>query len=145
MMPPYQSGSPTSKAAAASMIGLVTSLRQQVYDLILRGGPQGATRDEIEINLNMRAQTVSPRLRELELSGCIADSGHVRMQSSGRDGIVWIVVGPYVDASPRNARKPGRARIHKALYDIANGHGNTPEVIDLCTWIWDRFVVAEGR
>lgn len=46
---------------------------------------------EIETRSDMRAQTITARLRELTLIGMIEDSGERRPTYSGRPAIVWKV------------------------------------------------------
>lgn len=93
---PHVAGSATSKAAGESVDCL--SMRQKVWRIIVYqsscstayGKRYGATDDEIEQQLNLRHQTVSPRRRELVLLGKVVDSGRTRPTRSGRRATVWV-------------------------------------------------------
>lgn len=86
---PYASGSDTSLAAAQSLERDVESLRGLVADFVRGRALLGATCDEIEAALDLRHQTASPRVYELEKQRRLYDSGQRRMTRSGRAAIVW--------------------------------------------------------
>lgn len=140
---PHQASSRTSTAAAVAITGQTLPMRQQVYNFIYACWNYGATCDEVEIQLKMRHQTASARIRELAISGAIGDSGYVRKQSSGLDGVVWRITGPYVADIPRHTggKKPPNEQIHRALLAIAQAGPMSPDVHALCTWLWNRYVV----
>ena len=57
----------------------------------LKGRPDGATAQEIEVALQMAGNTVRPRLVGLRERGKIEDSGLRRETQSGRRAVVWRV------------------------------------------------------
>ncbi len=81
----------TSKAAAESMVESATTLRGLVYDTLLKH-PKGLTTDEVEVLLDMRHQTISARMWELEKRGQIGDTGRRRMTRSKRMARVMRVL-----------------------------------------------------
>ena len=89
---PFAAGSDTSEAAAHSMLGPAPRLRALVYGAIRRSGDQGRTCDELEVQLELRHQTASARVRELAARDLIRDSGARRPTRSGRGAVVWQVV-----------------------------------------------------
>ncbi len=82
----YVQGSDTSYAAAISMRGSASSLRDQILDLV-RETPR--TCAEVEEITGMRHQTASARIKELADAKKIVDSGNKRPTPSGRNAIVW--------------------------------------------------------
>lgn len=89
----YVSGSPTSKAAADSMIPHAPNIKERVFECVRKGdfiNHFGATCDEIEMTLSLKHQTVSARIRELAEAGRIEDSGMVRKTRSNRNAVVWV-------------------------------------------------------
>ena len=66
----------------------VPTLRQRVFAFIVRHG--GATDEEMQNTLGMRANTQRPRRRELVQQGMVRDSGKTRKTQSGREAIVWV-------------------------------------------------------
>jgi len=87
---PYATGSDTSQAAAASIVGVANELRAKVFRCILGAGTSGRTCDEVEEVLDMRHQTASARVNELMKLTVIVDSGQRRKTRSGRNASVWI-------------------------------------------------------
>ena len=79
-------GSPTSNAAAESMEGHAARQRREVLDY-LRTCPEGATREEIEIGLGMRGNSVRPRVIELLNRRLVYEFG-TRKTSSGRNAMI---------------------------------------------------------
>lgn len=79
----------TSRQAAQSIARHVTRLASEVLEYI-QAKPR--TCWEIEVVSGMSHQTVSARVRELNLKGRIRDSGERRPTGSGRAAIVWAVV-----------------------------------------------------
>jgi len=90
-MAPFEKASDTSYAAALSLGGGRSTLRERVFRHILRCGSVGSTDDEVERALDLRHQTVSPRRRELVLLGAVVDSGRRRRTSSGRTAAVYVL------------------------------------------------------
>jgi hypothetical protein len=87
--PPFQDTSDTSEAAAGAIAGGAGTLRLKVFEAIKKSS-SGLTNDEIEVQLVMRIQTVSARVRELVLTGWLIDSGRRRPTRSGRMAVVWL-------------------------------------------------------
>jgi len=72
-----------------------STLKGRIFDCIRKRGQQGATDDEVQVALNMRAQTESPRRRELCMRGRVVNSGRRRKTRAGRSATVWVAVdGP---------------------------------------------------
>ena len=86
--PPHVAGSATSKAAGESVDRV--SMRERVLNHIAWNTRYGCTDDELEQDLNMPHQSVSPRRRELVLAGKVEDSGRRRKTRSGRQATVWV-------------------------------------------------------
>lgn len=87
---PYQRGSETSRAAAASIEPATGTKRAAVQAFILGRGDTGATNEEVAEGLGFLLQTVCARCRELQGSGAVRDSGKRRVTRSGRDAVVWV-------------------------------------------------------
>jgi hypothetical protein len=90
-VPPHV-GTDTSLDAAKSIRGDASRLRSIVLRAIRARGPQGATCDEIETELNMRHQTASARIRELVLAGHVVDSQQQRKTRSNRNAVVYLAL-----------------------------------------------------
>lgn len=86
---PYVRGSETSKKAAGAIQASSAALRVQVLAYLLTAG--GATDQEIQQALDMRASTQRPRRVELVEMGLVRDSGRTRETESGREATVWEV------------------------------------------------------
>jgi len=91
---PYAKNSPTSKAAAESMVFHAPNIRDRVFSAIYAtrtfSGMSGLTCDEAEVACGLSHQTVSARIRELFKAGRIKDSGRTRPTRSGRKAVVWV-------------------------------------------------------
>lgn len=98
--PPCVANSDTSQAAAASMKSHTPRLRGEVLSLFKGRWEETArgdcflpgkdwTCDEIEQELGMSHQTISPRVHELAKLGLIVDSGARRKTRSGRTATIW--------------------------------------------------------
>jgi hypothetical protein len=87
--PPSQRHSKTSRAAAAAIKQKIGPMH--VVVLYYLYGCGGATDEEMQAGIPMSANTQRPRRRELELMGCIVDSGRVRLTNSRRQAVVWII------------------------------------------------------
>lgn len=92
---------PTSRFAAASIIGVAANLRDQVHAFLIGRGLQGATAQEVEQALGLSGNTVRPRLVELRKSKRIITLGELRPTSAGRQAVVWLTT-----AVVRSARVP---------------------------------------
>lgn len=95
----YQANSPTSRAAAISMLDTSDSLRALVYRYIAQAA-DGATDEEMQRSLQINPSTQRPRRVELVELGVVKDSGCVRKTLSNRDAVVWVVCEP--SASRKN-------------------------------------------
>ena len=88
--PPAQSHSPTSLAAAESIRKVIGPLHKRILEYLREVEHfGGSTDEEMQINLDMGANTQRPRRRELELMGKIQNSGTTRRTKSGREAVVW--------------------------------------------------------
>lgn len=92
---PFYGGTPphvdqdTSRDAAQAIRAPSPVLREQVFGVIVANN--GATDDEVEVELTMRHQTASARRRELVIAGRVVDGGQRRPTRSGKNAIVWII------------------------------------------------------
>lgn len=91
--PPHQRHSNTSREAAVKVASKSKTLREKVF-AYLEARPEGATDDEIQVDLDMQSDTERPRRRELQKAGRVVDSGYVRNTRSGRSAVVWKIVPP---------------------------------------------------
>lgn len=93
-MPPAHHNAPrgTSDVAARRIRGAVPRLRDRVLAFLASRGADGATDEEAETALRMRAQTYTPRRGELVKAGLVADTGRRRSTTSGRPAAVWIAM-----------------------------------------------------
>lgn len=100
-------GSATSKAAAEA----IAPVRQTVCQKVLRcisDNPRGCTSSDVSVSLNIRINTVTARLRELQLSGAIIDTGETRVcPSSGHAKTVYRITG--VPHNPQRVKQRSRA------------------------------------
>jgi hypothetical protein len=88
---PPHCGVETSRQAAESVAN-VSGKRAAVYRFIRGRGDRGATREEIEIGLGMRGNTVRPRVKELESVGLVRVTAVTRNTTSGRKANVIVSV-----------------------------------------------------
>jgi predicted transcriptional regulator len=86
---PFARGSETSEEAARSVEVDARTLRGIVLAFIRGRGERGATCDEIEVELGLRHQTASARIRELVQADYLADRQARRSTRSGRRAVVW--------------------------------------------------------
>jgi predicted transcriptional regulator len=89
-MAKYVRGSDTSEAAAMSLQSILPSMSAQVLETLEEAGSHGATCDEVEVELGMRHQTASARIKGLVDNGLAVDSGMRRRTRSGRKATVWL-------------------------------------------------------
>jgi hypothetical protein len=109
--PPSVRGSDTSEAAAESVKHDAQHLRAACYVHVLASGDVGVTCDEVEVIMEGRHQTISPRIRELVSEGRIIDSGRRRKTRSGRNAAVYIATvnapqGLVAEAAQPKKEKP---------------------------------------
>ena len=102
--PPHARGSDTSRAAAESMRPKINQLQSMVLGAIRESGPTGLTCDQSEVDLGLRHQTASARIKELSQMGYIIDSEMRRYTRSGRRAVVWILNKDGVPAFQGRAR-----------------------------------------
>ena len=84
---PYTKGSPTTEAAAKSMVPVVTNQREQIWEFIRSCGKKGATHGEILAILNVSG----PRVTELYRLGRIKKAGR-RLTPSKREADVYVAI-----------------------------------------------------
>lgn len=90
--PGHVKGSETSKAAAEGTRSSASSMRAKVWAHAFAMGGYGIICDEIEVELRMRHQTASARIRELELSGDLIKTPHKRLTRSNSEARVYVAV-----------------------------------------------------
>lgn len=88
----YQHHSDTSYEAAVEIEDSRSTLRGRVFRFILDRGSDGATDEEVQLELGMNPSTQRPRRIELMRAKQVADSGERRLTRSGRKAVVWKVV-----------------------------------------------------
>lgn len=88
-MPGYQD-TDTSKKAAEEMLSSAATLRNQCL-LELRKGR--GTADQIAKRLGKSILSIRPRFSELKTKGLIRDSNKRRLNESGKQAIVWEILG----------------------------------------------------
>ncbi len=97
MMNAPHNGTETSQEAAKSIGDLLPGIRKTVYEL-LKEFPCGLTCDEVEQRLNVRHQTASARLNELQETGHASlrinpetKKPFTRKTRSGRNARIYFV------------------------------------------------------
>lgn len=88
--PGFVRDSDTSREAAESMHEAAPSIRERIYSWIERRGRFGATADEVEAKSGIRNQTITARIRELELSERLTKTEDKRKTRSGRNARVYV-------------------------------------------------------
>ena len=124
----YQSHSETSRAAAYFISPFSGAMRERVF-LTICEQDCGATDDELQLILNMKHQTETPRRIELEELGLIVDSGRVRKTRAGLDAIVWIATGKKYDKNEflvRQKRKGRKRDQEQAVLTAAYQYAEDP-------------------
>jgi hypothetical protein len=89
MTTPFVRHSQTSLDAARELQGKTTKLAL-VYKEIVCRGKEGATDEELQVDLGMSPNTERPRRVELVRGGFVVDSGMVRKTQASRYAVVWI-------------------------------------------------------
>lgn len=84
----------TSYAAAESMKSHVGQQRGRIHQFIHQRGTFGATREEVELALNIPGNSVRPRWNELVKAGDIRNAGTTRETKAGRDAAVFVSCSP---------------------------------------------------
>lgn len=104
-----------------------SSLRDQVLAFIRDAGEAGATNEEISTALEMKIQTVCPRVYELRANGQVKDSGERRMTTAGVRAKVWRVPPPprtvqkeffYKHDSNSHSTRCLRSQLRSRRYDV---------------------------
>ena len=83
-------GTDTSQAAAESVRPSLKTVRSRVYEFIFERGNHGATCDEIQVALELLAQTASARCNDLKRAKLIVDSGNRRPTRTGCSARVYV-------------------------------------------------------
>ena len=78
------SGTLTSRMAAEGIEQSMGRLQAIVLEFVVACGQRGATRDEIEVGLELAGNTVRPRVRELQRRGLVRVCEDTRLTRSGR-------------------------------------------------------------
>ena len=78
----------TSRSAAEGFMPRAGSVRKQVLELVR--AKQGLTDYELEVQLQIKHQTVSSSRRSLVIDGFLVDSGTTRKNPQGNDCIIWV-------------------------------------------------------
>ena len=91
---PFQRTSETSREAAIHTMPQANTLRRRVLDYLHQRGPQGATDDEIQRDLEMNPSTQRPRRVELERGGWCQRIDAKRRTRSGRLAYVYVATTP---------------------------------------------------
>jgi hypothetical protein len=81
------------------------TLRDKVH-AYLKARPEGATDEEISIDLDLQSDTARPRRRELQIAGLVMDSGYTRKTTNNREAVVWKIINPNLD--PHRDPEQGR-------------------------------------
>jgi hypothetical protein len=79
---------PTSEAAAEAVMDDTEAMRRRIMQLIRELGP--TTCDAVEVELTMKHQTASARIRDLVKQGLLVDSGLKGRTRSGCEAIRWV-------------------------------------------------------
>lgn len=87
---PGHRGVETSIAAANALTHKLGRLQRLAHEAIRAAGWLGLTADELAERLDMDRYSIQPRTSELKRKGLIRDSGQRRLNSSGKQAIVWI-------------------------------------------------------
>lgn len=88
--PPFISGSQTSLAAAISIAGNTGRLHLRIINY-LKLHPEGATDEQIAIDLDLKQNTQRPRRIELVEQGKVKDSGRKGKTTSKRSAVIWVL------------------------------------------------------
>jgi len=82
--------------AAAQIAKPSKTLRDKVH-VYLKARSDGATDEEISIDLELQSDTARPRRRELQIAGLVVDSGLTRKTTNNREAVVWKTIEPHRD------------------------------------------------
>lgn len=87
---PYQRHSATSRAASDALAPRLNAMQATVLGRLRRRGDDGATDDELLVELGWSPNTVRPRRIELVAKKLARDSGRTRLTRTQRKAVVWI-------------------------------------------------------
>jgi biotin operon repressor len=87
---PGHRGADTSVAAAADVAVKLGRLQRMAEAAIRQAGPDGLTADELASSLDLSRWSIQPRTSELRRKGVVVDSGRRRLNTTGKQAIVWI-------------------------------------------------------
>ena len=82
----------TSIAAAKSVEGKAATMRGKILAFVRSRGALGATREDVEIALEISGSTVRPRVLELIHFGTVKETDATRATESGRQAAVLVAV-----------------------------------------------------
>lgn len=88
--PPFKRNSDTSIAAAKEVRPRAPGYRAIILGYLKGRGATGATAEEISDALQIRLQTVTPRIVELREQRSVVASGFTRPTKSMRQAVVWV-------------------------------------------------------
>lgn len=80
----------TSIWAHESVAKFKGETKHKIFYAILESRFQGMTCDELEVNLGIKIQSITPRVREMSMDGWILDVGKRRPTRSGRMAVCWV-------------------------------------------------------
>ncbi|GAC1524673.1 MAG: hypothetical protein NVS3B1_12740 [Marmoricola sp.] len=86
--------SATAKAAALDVMPRTGTQRRRVLDFMLAQWPDGMTRDEIAVYLEMSPNTVRPRVKELLDGGFLGTGNETRRSAMGKLAEVVVAIPP---------------------------------------------------
>jgi hypothetical protein len=107
----YVKGSSTSLAAAID--NLPRAGTQKARILTYLSTVDGATRDEIERDLNLSGNAVRPRVKELQEEGLVEETERTRRTRSGSQATVLVATNSGVDTGS-GLESPG-ASVHSGV------------------------------
>jgi len=91
---PWQAHSKTSRAAAIAAEPTAGTKRAMLLAFLRGRAEQGATDEEMQLEVPMAANTQRPRRVELIEGRHITNSGRTRKTIGGQEAVVWIAKGP---------------------------------------------------
>lgn len=107
--------SETSKAAAEAIEPVRETIAAKVLKYVAMR-EDGATSSEVCVGLNIRINTVTARLAELQVTGAVKDSGLTRpCPSSGHAKTVYVATGQEPGKKPKTLTRAQQARLGAML------------------------------
>ena len=111
----------TRGEAAALILPTTSKARRQVLLYFADRGDRGATDQEVQRALGMRADSQRPRRRELVVLDFVTDSTHTRPTASGRQARVWRIT-----PAGRAALRENSKRLFPRKYGRPESCGSFP-------------------